>query len=102
MFSFLEKCEFAACDDSIVIPHGILDIMYFDIMTRVIVGVACLDRCMIALEYKITGVYLLGEVGGVPIILIKLILGVINLILFIIAPKCHSHPFSLPPSNFLK
>ena len=75
--------------------------MYLDIMTGAIIGVACLDRCMGVTGSEIASLYLLGEVGGVPILFIKLILGLLILILFIISPNHHSHPFSLTPILFL-
>ena len=73
----------------------------FDVVTGVIVGAACLDGCMFAPESEISSVYLLGKLGGLKILFIKLILGVLILILLFIAPNRHLHPFSLPPSLFL-
>ena len=67
--------------------------MYFEILTRAIVGVYLFAICMFAPESAIVSLYLLGKLGGVPILLIKLILGVLILILFSIAPNRHSHPF---------
>ena len=90
------RCSVAICDDSIVLTSGSLSVMYFEIMTGAIVGVACLDIYMFAPEYAIDSVCLLGELCGVPILPIKLILGVQSLILFIIAPNRHSHHFSSP------
>ena len=75
--------------------------MYFEIITGSIVGMAWLARCIFAPESEIASVYLLVELGGIPTLLIKLILGVLILILFIIAPNRNSHPFSMPPSLFL-
>ena len=46
--------------------------MSFDVITGAIVGVYSLDRCMFAPESAITSLCLLGELGGVPIFLIKL------------------------------
>ena len=75
--------------------------MSFDSTTGGIVVVAWLDICMIEPNSKIASVYFLGELGGVPILLIKLILGLLRLILFIIAPNRHFHPFLMPPKCFL-
>ena len=75
--------------------------MSFDIITVAIVGVVCLDIGMFTSASEISSMYLLGELGGVPILLIKLILGVQILILFIIVPNLHLQPFSLPPIIFL-
>ena len=75
--------------------------MPFDIMTCSIVGVSCLDRYIFMPESEIASVCLLEELVGVPILLIKLSLGLITLFLFIFAPKHHLYPFSLPPSIFL-
>ena len=44
------------CDNSIVLPYGSLAIMYFEMMTRAIVGVACLARYMFVPEYEIDSV----------------------------------------------
>ena len=49
---------------------------------------------------EIAGVYFLGELGGVTILIIKLILGVPILNLLIIFPNRHTYPFSIPPSLF--
>ena len=70
-------------------------------MTGAIMGVACLDRCMGVTESDIASLYLLGELGGVPILFIKLILVLLILILFVVAPNRHHRPFSLPPIIFL-
>ena len=51
-------------------------------------------------ESEITIIYFIGELGDVPILLIKLILGVLILVLLIITPNCHSHPLLLPQSIF--
>ena len=75
--------------------------MLFDIVTGVIVLVYCLDRCIFAPESAISSVFLLREFGGVPIQYIKLILGLLISILFIVAPNRHLNPFSLPLSIFL-
>ena len=89
------------CDESIVLPSGSLQVMFFDIITGDIVCVASFAICMFAPESVIVGVYFLGELGGVPVLLIKLILVVPILILFVIYPNRHLHPFFLPPSPFL-
>ena len=47
------------CDDSIVLPYGSLDVMYFEIMTGAIVDVAWLDICMFAPENEIASVHLI-------------------------------------------
>ena len=88
-------------DESSVLPSGSLYVMSFDIITVAIVGVVCLDIGMFTSASEISSMYLLGELGGVPILLIKLILGVLIVILFIIVPNLHLHPFSLPPNYFL-
>ena len=72
----------------------------FDIITGAIVGVASFSTCMSTPESSIFSVYFLVELGGVPILLIKLILGVLILILLVFVPNHHLHPFSLPPSLF--
>ena len=89
------------CDDSIVPPYGSLDVIAFEIITGAIFVVAYFARCIFAPESTIASVFLLGEICGVPIQSIKLILGLLISILFIIAPNRHSQPFSLPPSRFL-
>ena len=91
--------SFSVCDDSIVLPYGILAVVSFDIMAEVIVVVDCLDRCIFAPRSEISIKYLLVESGGVPILLIKIILGLLILILFIIAPNRHLRPF-FPPLSF--
>ena len=75
--------------------------MLFGIMIGSIVGVASFSRWIFAPDSLIADVKFLGELGGGPIFFIKLILGVPILILFILAPNRHLHPFSLPPSLFL-
>ena len=77
------------CDESILLPFCGLSDMSFDIITEDIIGVDSLNIWMFALESAISSVYFLGELGGVPILLIKLILGVLVLILFIIYPNYH-------------
>ena len=91
----------AICEDYIFLPSVSLAAISFEIITEVIVVVACFARCIFAPEYDIASMLLLGGLGGVPIQYVKLIVGLIISILFIAAPNCHSHPFSLPPSLFL-
>ena len=91
----------AIYDASSVIPSVSLSVMSFDTKTGVIVVFLVLYICIFAYEYEIDSVCLLGELSGVPILFIKLSLGVILLISFIIAPTCHYHPFSLHPIIFL-
>ena len=62
------------CDDSIVLPSVSHNINSFDMMTMGIIGVDLFDRCMFAPDYEFAGVYFIVELGGVPILLIKLIL----------------------------
>ena len=69
----------ATGDDSILIPSGSLTTTFFDIMTGSIVGVNSFYRWMFAPKYKMDSVYFIGELGGVPILLTKLILGVLIL-----------------------
>ena len=66
-----------------------------------IVGVASFSRCMFAPESLIYSVYFLGELGGISILLIELILGALILILFIIAPNRYLHPFFCPQVFFV-
>ena len=89
------------CDYSIVLPYGSFSVMSFGIITGTIVVVSCLDRCMLTPESAIDIVCLLGELGGFPILLIKLSLEVLTLILFIISPNRHSQHFLFSPSRFL-
>ena len=89
------------CEDSIVLPSGILAVISIDIITGAVVRVACFSRCTFATESEIASMLLLGGLGGVLIQFIKLILGLLISILFIAAPNHHLHPFSLPPSLFL-
>ena len=77
------------CDYSIVLPYDILALMLFGITTEAIFGVASFARWMFAPQSEIACVHFLGEVGGVSIILIKLILGLLILILLIISPNLH-------------
>ena len=86
---------------SILLPSGILQVVFFDIITGDIVCVALFAWWMFEPESVIVGVYFLWELGGVLVLLIKLILVLIILILFVIYPNHHLHPFSPPPSPFL-
>ena len=70
-------------------------------MNGSIFGVIYFARCMFAPESTIASFYLLGEVDGVSILLIKLFLGALILILFITTPNHHSHLFSVPPTLLL-
>ena len=65
------------CDDSIVLPSGSLTVISFEIMTGAIVVVACFSRCIFAPESASANVFLLGELGGVPIQFVKLNLGLL-------------------------
>ena len=89
------------CEDSILLPSGGISVILFEIITGGIIVVDCFSRCIFALESAISIILLPGEIGGVPIQFIKLILGLLISILFIISPNHHSHHFSLPPSLFL-
>ena len=75
--------------------------MLFDIMTGAIILVACLPRCIFAPEPTIASLFLLVEFGGFLIQFIKIIIGFLISILFVIAPNRHSHPSLLPQSLFL-
>ena len=83
------------------LPSRSLSVILFDIITGAIVVVAYFDRCTFAPEYEIDIILLLGELDGVSIQFIKLILGLRISILLISAPNRHLHPFSIPPSLFL-
>ena len=91
----------AVCYDSIVLPSRSLAVMSFEIMTGYIFVVAYFDRCIFTPESTIDSVFLLGEFGGFPIRFIKLILGLLISILFIIAHNRHLHPFLILPIRFL-
>ena len=56
---------------------------------------------MFAPKYSIASVYFLGELGGFPMLLITLILGVLILMLLIISPNFHLHPFFISPKYYL-
>ena len=64
-------------DNSMVIPYVSLVVTLFEIVTGAIFGVALFDIWMFAPESTIASVYFIGELGGFPIIFIKLILGVL-------------------------
>ena len=89
------------CEEYILLPSGSLSVISFDIFTWAIVVVAYFDRCIFAPEAEIYILSLLGELGGVSIQFIKIILWLLISILLIIAPNRHSHPFSIPPSLLL-
>ena len=65
------------CEDSIVFSSGSLTVISFDIITGGIIVVDCFSRCIFALESAISIILLPGEIGGVPIQFIKLILGLL-------------------------
>ena len=94
-------CSVAMCEDSIVLPSGSLAVISFYIIKVSIVVVDCFVRCIFSPESTISRMLLLGEFYGVPIQFIKLILGLLTSILFIISPNHHSHPFLFPPSLLL-
>ena len=89
------------CEDSNVIPSISLAVISFDIITGAIVVVACFARCIFAPNYAIASMFLLGRLGGVLIKCIKLILGLLIKILFIVNPNHNSYPFLILPSLFL-
>ena len=89
------------CDYYIVLPYGNIYDILFDIITRDIVVVACFVKCIFAPESDIASMLLLGDLGGVLIKFIKIILGLLISILLIITPNRHSHPFSFLLSIFL-
>ena len=62
-----------------MLSYGSLDIMSFGIMTVTIIVVAFFSRCIFAPESAIASVFLLRESGGVPILLVKLVLGLLFL-----------------------
>ena len=89
------------CDESIVLRSSRLVVVSLEIMNGEIVAVDCLARCMFVPQSVMAIMCLLGELYWVPILLIKLSLGVLILILFVITHNRHSYPFSLPRSRFL-
>ena len=89
------------CEDSIVLPYGILAIISFDIITVGIVVVNFFPRCISAPESAIASMLLLGGLGGISIQFIKLILGLLISILFIASPNRRLQLFSFPSSLFL-
>ena len=89
------------CEDPIVLPSGSIAVISFDITTVSIVGVAWFSMCIFAPECSVDSMLLLKWLGGLSIQFIKLILGILLLISFIIAPNHHLHPFSLLHRLFL-
>ena len=87
----------AICYNSIVLTSGRLVVMFFEIMTGAIFGVASFARWVFAPESEIASVYFIRELGGVPILLIELILS-----LLIIYPNLHSQLLFLPLDLFLQ
>ena len=90
------------CEESTVMPYVSLAVISFDIITGAILVVACFSRCIFEPASTIASMLLLVGLGGVPIQIIKLILGLLLSILFIAAPNRHSYPFLLPPSLFFQ
>ena len=84
-------------DDSIVLTSGSIYVVLFEIMNEAIVLVACLSRYIFAPEYDISSVFLLGELGGVPIKFVKLILGLLISILFLSPLTVICTPFRYLP-----
>ena len=70
------------CEDSIVIPSGILAVISVDIITEFLLLVACFSGCVFTPESVISSMLLIGGLGGVSTKFIKLILWLIILILF--------------------
>ena len=70
-------------------------------MTASIVVVPSFARFILAPDSEIDRVLLLGEFGGVPVIMITLSLGLLILVLIVISPNRHLQTFSFPPSSFL-
>ena len=71
-------------------------------MTGAIVVVAFFYSCIFMPGSNITRVFLPGELGGLLIQCIKLILGFLITILLFISPNHNLHPFfKFPPSRFL-
>ena len=85
-----------------MLPFGSLAFIPLSIIAGAVLGVACLARCLFALEYAVACMLILVGLGGVMILFIKLKLGFIILTLLSIAPNRHSYPFSLPPILFLQ
>ena len=76
------------CEDFIVLSDGSLAAVSLEIITGAIVVMSYFSRCILWPESLIVVVFFLVEFGWVPILLIKLILGLLTLILLIIAPNC--------------
>ena len=89
------------CEDSVVLPSGILAVISFDIITGAIVGLACFARCIFAPESVIAIMLLLRLLGRVSIKFIKMVLGILIFMLLSIVPNYHSCPFSISPGLFL-
>ena len=53
--------------DSVLIPSGSLAFISFSIITGAVVGVACLDMCIIAPEFAIASMLVLVGLGGLSI-----------------------------------
>ena len=77
------------CEDFIVLPYGSLAVISVDIITGDIVVLACFDRGIFATESVISSILLLVVLGRVLIKFIKIVLGLLILILFIVAPNHH-------------
>ena len=54
----------AICVDSIVLQYGSLDFVSLYIIKGDIIGVACLDRCILAPESEIASMIVLVGLGG--------------------------------------
>ena len=65
------------CDDSIVLPSISIAVIPFEIITGAILVVACFARCIFESKSVIASMLLLGELVGVLIQFIKLILGLL-------------------------
>ena len=89
------------CEESIVIPSSILDVISFYIITGAILVVDFFAGCIFAPDSSIASMLLLVGLGGVSIKFIKLILGLLISILLTATPNRHSHPLLIPYSLFL-
>ena len=65
------------CEDSIVLPYSSLAVISFHIITGFILVVASFSGCIFVPDSAIDKMLLIGESGGVPIKLIKNILGLL-------------------------
>ena len=88
------------CDDSIVIPYGILAAISFEIIKGPIVVVDFFDWFIFAPESSISSVMLLGEFGEFPIQFIKLISGLLIQILYVINLTAIRTPFCFFPVSY--